>query len=1053
MASAVHVIVVRGGEEIDTGDVERVFRAACTDGELSGIVCDLLAFPVLHEAHGQALGIAVTCEPGRTVSLAQLRQAARRQKWCPELLLLLRTLPRGPGGESTAAGLAEALQLPPLTLKQPTRTIDMRASASLDGAADYESSQRAAARKAASMRKAARRKPKDTASITGVINPLPVDAADGSQSWSVDDFIQLVARTMAEVGGEDVSDSDDLFQVGLSSVTAARLRQALGERLGIAIPADLVYKYTAVPSLAAMLFRLCRMAAGESQSQSSPVAATVDMEHSVSLNVPQLITYATTSYRDGDVMETVHTCVTAARLSGLLNDGSHMVETLGSPSDISGYPRFVDVTKVELARPPILADAHYLLLLLSAVQRMQHWRKAALVCSQLLRLDRSVSGVDVALLWMMLARIYDALGDTEDSQDAANAASAAAMFVDGNCDAINADDEAPTVPTPGGTISEDTPWQQGCLRTGVCCALELATPIQSAIMDISDAWCTNCRALQTIVLSGQSLRELPSSIGDLSALRVLDASDNALTSLPSSLCRCRELREMILAANDLCDLPAWLPDLPNLHVLNLQRNRLRSLPVAVLRCTKLRYLRWGAQKVLGGTLMDETNKPDAQECFAGEPAAGEGFASPSLTVVELEANGVGALSRLHPRAMVLTAVLASYNLLGAVPVQLVDYGHTLKKLHLGCNGIVSVDEVIPSLGKVTELCLEGNRLTRLPESIGTLAKLKELWLHGNLLDELPAALGRCASLTVIQCHHNRLSELPEAMAQLRKLQGLYLQSNRLRGSLTTLRERILRHLPLQNLALGCNALDLSEAFGMDDVRIGLGWNRGEPPEALRGALTDRLGLVDHLFEPLCKDGRRADVLLVAFAAQGPGMLQWAVPCAAARAAGVSIDALYLADPSNSYYLQDPTGEWDGVSHFERIVREHADGYARVFMVGSSMGATAALMHAHLAHRCLAFGPRVDLRRTHGSYVPDCAKRACSDAVDRSLRGLGGASVAVHVGRQNAVDVMQADVVRGLEHVTVVEHETFHHNVPMYLEREGGLVPLLKSELLELLRPR
>ena len=158
----------------------------------------------------------------------------------------------------------------------------------------------------------------------------------------------------------------------------------------------------------------------------------------------------------------------------------------GSPSDISGYPRFVDVTKVELARPPILADAHYLLLLLSAVQRMQHWRKAALVCSQLLRLDRSVSGVDVALLWMMLARIYDALGDTEDSQDAANAASAVAMFVDGNCDAINADDEAPTVPTPGGTISEDTPWQQGCLRTGVCCALELATPIQSAIMDISD---------------------------------------------------------------------------------------------------------------------------------------------------------------------------------------------------------------------------------------------------------------------------------------------------------------------------------------------------------------------------------------------------------------------------------------------------------------------------------------------------------------------------------------------------------------------------------------
>jgi len=33
------------------------------------------------------------------------------------------------------------------------------------------------------------------------------------------------------------------------------------------------------------------------------------------------------------------------------------------------------------------------------------------------------------------------------------------------------------------------------------------------------------------------------------------------------------------------------------------------------------------------------------------------------------------------------------------------------------------------------------------------------------------------------------------------------------------------------------------------------------------------------------------------------MQQWAAPCSAVRAAGVALDALYLADPSNSYYLQ------------------------------------------------------------------------------------------------------------------------------------------------------
>ena len=35
---------------------------------------------------------------------------------------------------------------------------------------------------------------------------------------------------------------------------------------------------------------------------------------------------------------------------------------------------------------------------------------------------------------------------------------------------------------------------------------------------------------------------------------------------------------------------------------------------------------------------------------------------------------------------------------------------------------------------------------------------------------------------------------------------------------------------------------------------------------------------------------------------------------------------------------------------------------------------------------------------------------------------------------------------------IVEHATFHHNVPMYLEREGLLVRLFKSECEALLRP-
>ncbi len=37
-----------------------------------------------------------------------------------------------------------------------------------------------------------------------------------------------------------------------------------------------------------------------------------------------------------------------------------------------------------------------------------------------------------------------------------------------------------------------------------------------------------------------------------------------------------------------------------------------------------------------------------------------------------------------------------------------------------------------------------------------------------------------------------------------------------------LRRRIFNHMPLQNLALGLNRLDLSHAYELADARVGLG---------------------------------------------------------------------------------------------------------------------------------------------------------------------------------------------------------------------------------------
>ena len=418
-------------------------------------------------------------------------------------------------------------------------------------------------------------------------------------------------------------------------------------------------------------------------------------------------------------------------------------------------------------------------------------------------------------------------------------------------------------------------------------------------------------------------------------------------------------------------------------------------------------------------------------------------------MLELAANDEIAIPLLAESNTLLVSLLAPFNRLREIPPHLSRHGRTLHKLNLGCNRIATLDEgVLASLDRLTELTLEGNQLRELPASIGALGRLRELWVHGNELDALPAALGRCASLTVLQCHHNRLSDLPDALATLTSLQGLYLQSNRLTG-LARLRERLFDKFPLQNLALGANAFDLSEAYDLPDARVGLGWNLGAPPRHLP-PLTDRFATSDHLFEPACA-GARAAVLLVAFSAQGPAVQQWHAPCAALRAAGAPLDALYVTDPSNSFYLQDPSGAWDGLAYFDRLVRETARHYAHVLAVGSSMGATACLQHARLATRAVAFAPRVDLSLSHGSFVPPPTRAACLDAIHRALDGCAPAAVTVHVGSGNHVDVAQVACLRpSAPSLRVVGHDTFHHNVPQLLQQQGALVPLLKDEVLRAL---
>lgn len=88
----------------------------------------------------------------------------------------------------------------------------------------------------------------------------------------------------------------------------------------------------------------------------------------------------------------------------------------------------------------------------------------------------------------------------------------------------------------------------------------------------------------------ESLTELPESLGLLTQLLALNASNNQLTALPESLGQLTQLQMLDLASNQLTALPESLGLLTQLQTLNLFNNHLPALPKSLGQLTKLQTL-------------------------------------------------------------------------------------------------------------------------------------------------------------------------------------------------------------------------------------------------------------------------------------------------------------------------------------------------------------------------------------------------------------------------------------------------------------------------------
>ena len=98
------------------------------------------------------------------------------------------------------------------------------------------------------------------------------------------------------------------------------------------------------------------------------------------------------------------------------------------------------------------------------------------------------------------------------------------------------------------------------------------------------------RGARKLGLAQLGLTKLPSTIGELEKLQILDLSGNRFQALPEFICDLPHLSHLVISDNDLNHLPDRIGELENLQYLDAGTNKLHLLPETIGDLTRLSVL-------------------------------------------------------------------------------------------------------------------------------------------------------------------------------------------------------------------------------------------------------------------------------------------------------------------------------------------------------------------------------------------------------------------------------------------------------------------------------
>ena len=219
----------------------------------------------------------------------------------------------------------------------------------------------------------------------------------------------------------------------------------------------------------------------------------------------------------------------------------------------------------------------------------------------------------------------------------------------------------------------------------------------------------------------------------------------------------------------------------------------------------------------------------------------------------------------------------------------------------------------------------------------------------------------------------------------------------------------------------------------------------------------------------CKGGENAQVLIVSVA--GSTLIVGGFPrldfqrtliTACQECNNLQADLLFITDPFQSFYLKNPSGNWDGGKFYAKKLESISTKYKKVLVVGSSMGATGIL---HLAgqfpcHVALLFNPLVDLQQESrlmfhvgGLRIPLKLRRVLTSMMSEQFLSPHSCQLIVHISRHSVPDQEQRYILEKLVPscvLRIVEHDAVEHVLPRWLASTGQLVPLITKTLKDLI---